>query len=290
MTAPAPGARPVDATAADPARLPKLFAWSSCLLVTAVLLHMLGHGQLASPPLLDVGHWSSWSYGKDAPTIAGAILRLIAEGLAWYLLVVTVLHLVARLTRSARVLSVARVLTAPGANRLVAGIVGVTAFSSALTIGSHPQPFKPCGCALPPTRSISSVGNSAPAPQQAGSGAALGSVLGRIGRQWVEDVSPDQPGTATEWVQDAPPIPPAPAPAPATWTVGPGDHFWSIATTVVERSLGQPPDEATVTSYWRDLIERNRPNLIDPDNPDLIFTGQVLELPPAPTGSPPTPP
>lgn len=294
MTAPDPGVRPIGSTDTDPARLPKLFAWSSCLLVTAVLLHMLGHGQLASPPLAELGQWSKWSYGKEAPTIAGAVLRLVAEGLAWYLLVLTVLHLVARLTRSARVLSLARVLTAPGAQRLVAGIVGVTVISSALTIGSHPHPIEPCGCVLPPTEPISSVSDAAPGVQPGGSEAALGSAVSRIASQWVEDVSPGQPGTATEWVQDAPPpapaAAPAPAPAPATWKVAPGDHFWSIATAVVGRSLGQPPDEAAVTGYWRDLIEGNRPNLTDPGNPDLIFTGQVLELPPVPASSSPVGP
>lgn len=290
MTTPGAGVRPADATVPDAARLPKIIAWSSCLLVTAVLLHMLGHGQLSSPPLAEPGQWSTWTGEKNAATIAFAVLRLVAEGLAWYLLAVTVLHLVARLTRSASMLSLAGLLTAPGARRVVAGIVGVTVISSTLTIGSHPQPIEECGCAVSPTESISSVREAAPTVQQAGPEAPPGSMGGRTAGQWVDDVSPGQPGTATEWVEDAPPGPPAPAPAPAKWTVGPGDHFWSIAMRVVERSQGQPPDEATVGSYWRELIERNRPSLADPGNPDLLFTGQVLELPPVPTGVPPAAP
>lgn len=288
MTTPGAGVRPADATVPDAARLPKIIAWSSCLLVTAVLLHMLGHGQLSSPPLAEPGQWSTWTGEKNAATIAFAVLRLVAEGLAWYLLAVTVLHLVARLTRSASMMSLARLLTAPGARRVVAGIVGVTVVSSVLTIGSHPQLVEDCGCARPPTESISSVKEATPRVRQVGSNAVPGSVGGRTTNQWVEDVSPGQPGTATEWVEDAPPVPPAPT--TATWTVVPGDHFWSIATRVVGRSQGQPPDEAAVGSYWRELIERNRPSLADPGNPDLLFTGQVLELPPIPNGSPPTAP
>jgi nucleoid-associated protein YgaU len=34
-----------------------------------------------------------------------------------------------------------------------------------------------------------------------------------------------------------------------------------------------------VAPYWRALLEVNRHVLADPDNPDLLFAGQVLSLP-----------
>jgi nucleoid-associated protein YgaU len=52
--------------------------------------------------------------------------------------------------------------------------------------------------------------------------------------------------------------------------VQPGDHLWNIA----ERTA--PADVAT---YWRRLVELNRPRLADPDNPDLLFPGDVVVLP-----------
>ena len=58
-------------------------------------------------------------------------------------------------------------------------------------------------------------------------------------------------------------------------TVRPGEHFWSIA----ERTVTEEALDIGVTEYWQRLIDLNRAGLIDPDNPDLIFPGQVLILP-----------
>jgi len=58
-------------------------------------------------------------------------------------------------------------------------------------------------------------------------------------------------------------------------TVQPGEHFWAIA----ERAVAEQNLEIGVTEYWQRLIDLNRAGLVDPDNPDLIFPGQVLVLP-----------
>ena len=240
------------------ARTAGLAAWLGGLAVGAVVLHGIGRGGLGAPPLADPGRWSTWVVEREAPTIAFAVVRLIAEGVAWYLLAVTLLHLVADLTRSARLGSVARLATAPGARRLVAGVAGVTVASSLLAIGAgRHQRAQP----------IIAVAASSqrPAPPATGSG---------------QDAEPVEPGTATQRVED--PAPPgAPATAP-TWTVGPGDHFWAIAAAVLAPGLGRAPTDAEITPYWRALVEQNRPALADPSNPDLLFTGQVLHLPPVP--------
>jgi nucleoid-associated protein YgaU len=31
--------------------------------------------------------------------------------------------------------------------------------------------------------------------------------------------------------------------------------------------------------YWQSLVDANRATLADPENPDLLFSGQVLTLP-----------
>ncbi len=63
------------------------------------------------------------------------------------------------------------------------------------------------------------------------------------------------------------------------YTVVGGDHFWSIAErTVLATSMHA--DESAVHRYWQQLIEHNRPRLKDPNNPDLLVVGSVLELPP----------
>lgn len=62
--------------------------------------------------------------------------------------------------------------------------------------------------------------------------------------------------------------------------VGSGDHLWSIAEAALTTSLGRAPSDAEIDPYWRAVVEINRENLEDPDNPDLLFSGQVIELPP----------
>ena len=61
--------------------------------------------------------------------------------------------------------------------------------------------------------------------------------------------------------------------------VVPGDNLWAIAETVVAAGDGREPDQRTIAEYWLRLIERNRVNLADPDDPDLLFCGQWLDLP-----------
>ena len=44
--------------------------------------------------------------------------------------------------------------------------------------------------------------------------------------------------------------------------------------------------DAEIRPYWLALIERNRSSLVDPANPDLIFPGQVFQLPRLPDPPP----
>ena len=75
------------------------------------------------------------------------------------------------------------------------------------------------------------------------------------------------------------PVAPAASSAATTHTVAPGDTFWSIAEDVV-RTDGHAPSDHDVVSYWHALIDRNHDRLRVPGEPDLIFPGQVFELPP----------
>jgi nucleoid-associated protein YgaU len=74
--------------------------------------------------------------------------------------------------------------------------------------------------------------------------------------------------------------PPVATPArPATHTVLPGDTFWSIAEDALRTNAPTTTDD-DVVSYWRALIDLNRDRLRVPGEPDLIFPGQVFDLPP----------
>lgn len=57
-----------------------------------------------------------------------------------------------------------------------------------------------------------------------------------------------------------------------------GDHLWKISA----RHLGENSPESEIGPYWREVIEVNLPRLRSGD-PDLIFPGEVVELPERPS-------
>jgi hypothetical protein len=69
------------------------------------------------------------------------------------------------------------------------------------------------------------------------------------------------------------------AAARATVAAGPGDHLWSLAEQDLAGVLGRIPTEAEVQPHWMQVVDINRNKLVDPDNPDLIFAGQVFDMP-----------
>jgi hypothetical protein len=80
-------------------------------------------------------------------------------------------------------------------------------------------------------------------------------------------------------VPDPAPLPRASPPEVATHTVAAGESFWSIAAGRVAVDLGRTPGDGEVAEYWLQLIEANRAVLAHPEDPDLLFPGQVLRLP-----------
>lgn len=57
-------------------------------------------------------------------------------------------------------------------------------------------------------------------------------------------------------------------------TVRPGDHFWKLSAHKLESSGVASP----VGPYWRRVVDANKDNIRSGD-PDLIFPGEVIELP-----------
>lgn len=53
-----------------------------------------------------------------------------------------------------------------------------------------------------------------------------------------------------------------------------GDHLWKISA----RRLGPEASNGEIAPYWRDVVEVNTPRLRSGD-PDLIYPGEVVELP-----------
>ena len=63
--------------------------------------------------------------------------------------------------------------------------------------------------------------------------------------------------------------------------VEPGDHLWKISAAHIDSLLGRPAQPEEVTPYWLAVIEINR-DQIQSGDPDLIYPGELITLPPPP--------
>jgi hypothetical protein len=230
----------------DKRRPGQLLLWAAGIGAALAGLHLAGRGPLAPPPLRSPSGWAPWLQQRDPVVAAFAILRLVALGIGWYAVAVTAAGAVARLASRRRLVAALDRLTVPPLRRLLAATVsvglGAGVASPALAAPDrHPPP----------------VVADTPAP---------GTTAPTITMRRLP--------TATET---------SPPPAPATggtWTVQPGQCFWSIAEAVLAERLGRPPTAQEVVPYWQRLIDANRTALADRENPDLVFPGQVFTLPP----------
>ena len=86
--------------------------------------------------------------------------------------------------------------------------------------------------------------------------------------------APDEPREARP-----PPGGLADADPPGRATVQPGDSFWLLAARHLESEWGRSPTDAEIAPYWVQVVETNRHHIRSGD-PDLIFPGEELMLPP----------
>jgi nucleoid-associated protein YgaU len=58
------------------------------------------------------------------------------------------------------------------------------------------------------------------------------------------------------------------------WSVAAGESMWSIAVTHLRDVHGRDASDEEIATYWRQIVAANAL-----PNPDLLFVGQVIELP-----------
>jgi nucleoid-associated protein YgaU len=90
-------------------------------------------------------------------------------------------------------------------------------------------------------------------------------------------------GAAPAGVNGFVPVATEGSPEDDTVVVEPGDHLWKISETHMDHVLGRPPGPDEVDPYWRSVIAANQGRLVSGD-PDLIYPGEVIELPDAESG------
>jgi hypothetical protein len=159
----------------------------------------------------------------------------------------------------------------------------------------QPAPGTRAGPPTPPAPSASPGPPTPPAP-----GVGLGPHIPpafRIGPARHSTGGSSDPATTTRPAELGPPpaelhqpgdaVAPSTAPgvelrAAGTWTVRPGDNLWSIAAATLSQAWGGPPPEADLARYWWRVVETNRAHLPNPADPNLLFPGDRVTVPPIP--------
>lgn len=222
------------------------------LIVAAVAvivgLHLTGRF-IEGPTAFAGSGLSDWF--DDPVNVAAAILRLVALALSYYLLAVLVLLLVygERVERSpfGRLLPLG-LLAALGL-ATASSVAAMQGPSQALDLQAVPAPLRLTPAEQPLV--LSATEHAAP------------------------DLPTEHPLATTAAAADTA--------VHESWTVEPGESFWSIA----EEHLGDvwgvdALTDEQIVSYWKPLIAANEDRLVDPGNPDLLLPGQELRLPAPP--------
>jgi len=79
---------------------------------------------------------------------------------------------------------------------------------------------------------------------------------------------------------DAAPASAAAAASEAEVVVERGDNLWTISEDRIESDLGRDASDPEVAPYWQTVVDANQGNYVQAGNPNLIYPGQVLVLPP----------
>ena len=287
------------------------------LAVAVAVLVVAGRGDLATPPVGSAAELSAWLDRTDTVTATLAIVRLLALVVGGWLLVASCVGAAARMAGRARLAAVADRALPSALRRLAsgAGAASVVVLTGVgFVAGGEGALARERLVSLPAegdegTATMSVVPDDEPTAETVESttpdtdGTAEPTTPDEAPS--AEPTTPEEAPSAEPTTPVAPapetteptapvPAPPAfppaapptnPAPAAtattdATWTVARGDSFWSIAAETLADAWGRPPTDAEIEPYWRAVIAANRDRLVS-GNADLIYAGQVFNLPPA---------
>lgn len=266
-------------------RTAAMWAWILCLLGALWALHRLGGVSPAPPPW----RWGPWLSTADTATAVVAILRTLAIVAAWYLALLTLAGTVARRAQRPALVEVTDAATPAFVRALLTSAGGLTLSAAGLSLGVAPllAPGETPGIDLV----AAAATPAAPVPSSAlaeraslervpvGDGADPTAVL----RPFQFRLAPLQaPLAATAADGDIGPRDSDESGEPAIWVAETGDHLWTIAAETLAESWGRPGSEAEVAAYWATVVAANGSNLVVPGDADLIFPGQVFDLPPVP--------
>lgn len=261
------------------------------LAVTSAVGWLLTSEPVSGPlaiPLTSLDELRRWLDDSTAAVLPAAILRLAALALCAYLALALSLTLAAQIvdrrTGGRAVRAVRRLLPATLRSLLTGGAQCSLVAASAFPLSALPatSPFGDPG----PTATMAKLD---PIETDSHLAEPVPTSTATMTRLPTPTVPQDAPTTAPTSLAPVPLPPRAPAPAitpdpddgdDETWTVTPGDTFWSIAEEALTDRRGSVPPQHETVRYWRQLMATNQPRLAAPGNPDLLLPGQSLVLPP----------
>ncbi|MCU1453766.1 MAG: hypothetical protein JWN46_1912 [Acidimicrobiales bacterium] len=268
-------------------------AWLAGLLTIVAVLHALGRGPLALPPA-SANEIRRWLAERDAVTVAMALARAGGMLLAGYLAATSALAMAGQALHLPGLVRAAEIASFPVVRRLTATVIGMSLGAAPASLAA--LPIAPGAVAVAARPSVAPTGMRAAASHRVVIAArpsfAPTWMRAMASDRVVVERLPDLAEVVMERLSDAPRPPPAAAvrapvaaprvPVPTTCTLRKGDHLWGLSARALGGAWGRRPSDAEVAPYWRHLIELNRARLADPANPDLVFPGQQVELPPPP--------
>jgi hypothetical protein len=235
----------------------RLLALLALLMAEAVaVVAVLGLG--TRPPFdLPLDRLDPWLRASPGDALVAA-LRVVALASAAWLYVVTVAYACARASGVPAAIRACERATPRAVRRVVdralAASIVVSAFVSPLRVGADPGP-----------RASLDVRDGRDAATRSVTVPPVGSI-------------PAPPSDAA-----GPPVVTA-APVVESVVVAPGNNLWDISAAALARATGQERAGLTddgIAAYWLQVCDRNR-NTLRSGDVNLIYPGEVVELPPVP--------
>jgi hypothetical protein len=236
------------------------------MLLALACLQILGQETYALPAL-SITEIRQWLNDSDPIVVVLSLVRAAAVVAVLYVLATTVLCAIAYRSPWRHIAVIADRISLPASRTLAVRLAGITAIGT-LAMPSTSAFATPTASDTPVLRHLA-PGEPMPTFQPITTSTT---------------VKPTEPAPATSVVEspivtrDAP-APMSTSPSNPSRTVQRGENFWTIARSQLLTSLEREPTENEVVTYWRELVKRNQQVLLQPENPDLLFAGQVIELP-----------
>ena len=283
------------------ARARRIAALASLLSFEAAalaFLHQLGRFEWLRIDWTNLGTWMSTATAEDA---LAAVIRVAALAAAYWMTASTLLYLLAKLVRLPAAIGAVEWATLPAIRRVVDGALAVTIAAGTVAGPVAPALAEPPvpvvvevdehGGPLPNIVSVEDSDDTLPPTDEPGQAGTVGPLpFGAARAGW----SPTPAGLPGQVTPEAPAGGASQSEPPAandqiahvastavrsTHEVVAGDHLWSIAADHLARNRPDSPGESEIARYWRRVIDANRDRLRSGD-PDLIFPGELIELPP----------